>query len=41
VETMKNVAKQLSYEKLNKRIFVTILLIILALQPLWLLFVYR
>ncbi|PIR54668.1 hypothetical protein COU74_05265 [Candidatus Peregrinibacteria bacterium CG10_big_fil_rev_8_21_14_0_10_36_19] len=40
-ETAKKIAKQLHYEKLNKRIFVIILLIILALQPLWLLLVYR
>ena len=32
---------QLKYEKFNKRIFLTILMVILALQPLWLLLIYR
>jgi len=32
---------QLKYEKFNKRIFLTILMVILTLQPLWLLLIYR
>lgn len=35
------VKTQLKYEKFNKRIFLTILMVILALQPLWLLLIYR
>lgn len=40
-KTVKSVTTQLQYEKFNKRIFLSILLVILALQPLWLLLLYR
>lgn len=38
---IKKISTVMKYEKFNKRIFLGILLIILALQPLWLLFVYK
>ncbi len=38
---LKKIAVQLKHEKINKRIFLVILLTILALQPLWLLFIYK
>ncbi len=38
---IKKISTVMRYEKFNKRIFLGILLIILALQPLWLLFVYK
>ncbi len=40
-QIVKKISKQMRYEKFNKRIFLTILLITLALQPLWLLLIYR
>lgn len=40
-KTVKNVTTQLQYEKFNKRIFLSVLLVILSLQPLWLLLLYR
>jgi hypothetical protein len=39
--TIKKITNQLRYEKLSKRLFVAILMIILALQPLWLLYIYK
>ncbi len=38
---IKKVINQVKYEKFNKRIFLGVLLIILALQPLWLLLIYK
>ncbi len=38
---IKKVMSQVKHEKFNKRIFLGILLIILALQPLWLLLIYK
>lgn len=38
---IKKISTVMKYEKFNKRIFLGILLIILALQPLWLLFIYK
>ncbi len=38
---IKKISTIMKYEKFNKRIFLGILLIILALQPLWLLFIYK
>ncbi|MBI4235436.1 hypothetical protein HY604_03995 [Candidatus Peregrinibacteria bacterium] len=40
-EVISAVTTQLKYEKFNKRIFLSILLVILALQPLWLLLLYK
>lgn len=40
-ETRQRITSQLNYETISKRIFLTILLIILALQPLWLLLLYK
>lgn len=37
----KRLTVQLKFEKFNKRIFLIILLFILALQPLWLLLIYK
>lgn len=37
----KNLASKLKSEKFNKRVFLIVLLITLALQPLWLLLIYR
>lgn len=39
--SVKEIARELTYERFNKRIFLTILLVILALQPLWLLILFR
>jgi len=42
LEESKNKAlSRLNYEIISKRIFLTILLVILALQPLWLLLIYK
>lgn len=38
---IKRVINQIKHEKFNKRIFLGVLLIILALQPLWLLLIYK
>ena len=38
---IKKVINQAKHEKFNKRIFLGVLLIILALQPLWLLLIYK
>jgi len=38
---IKKISTVMKYEKFNKRIFLGVLLVILALQPLWLLFVYK
>jgi len=38
---VKTVTNQLKLERLNKRIFIIILLTVLALQPLWLLLFYK
>lgn len=35
------ISSNLKYEKFNKRIFLIILLFVLALQPLWILFIYN
>ncbi len=40
-KTVKKLAVELKYEKFNRKIFLIILLILLALQPLWLLFIYN
>lgn len=40
-KTVKTITTQLQYEKFNKRIFLSILLVILSLQPLWLLLLYK
>ncbi|MFH1284491.1 MAG: hypothetical protein ABIH78_02790 [Candidatus Peregrinibacteria bacterium] len=34
-------AKKLKYEKISKRMFLVILMIIIALQPLWLILIYK
>ena len=36
-DRIQHINRKLSYERFNKRLFVTILLVVLALQPLWLL----
>ncbi len=38
---LKRLVNELKYEKLSKRLFLVILLILLGLQPLWLLLYYR
>ncbi|NIA02367.1 MAG: hypothetical protein GWP15_03210 [Nitrospirae bacterium] len=38
---IKKIMSQAKHEKFNKRIFLGVLLIILALQPLWLLLIYK
>ncbi|MBD3360623.1 hypothetical protein GF366_02350 [Candidatus Peregrinibacteria bacterium] len=38
---IKRISKKLFYEKFSKRVFLIILLIIIALQPLWLLYIYK
>jgi len=40
-DTRQKITSKLNYETISKRIFLTILLIILALQPLWLLLLYK
>ncbi len=38
---LKRLVNELKYEKLSKRLFLVILLVLLAIQPLWLLLIYR
>lgn len=40
-QVLQTLARQIRFEKFNKRIFLIILLVVLALQPLWLLLYYN
>ena len=41
VKTVKKLSTELKYEKFNRRFFLILILIILALQPLWLILAYK